>query len=42
VPGLDQEALARSKRFNFVTLRRESLAAAALFLSADPQVTDRF
>jgi hypothetical protein len=38
VPGLDREPFANSKRFDLVPLRRESEAAAALFLSADPSI----
>jgi hypothetical protein len=40
VSGPNGEAFARPKGFDLVTLRRESQAAAALFLSADSQVSD--
>jgi len=41
VPGFDRETFARCKDFDLSTLRRESQkTAAALFLSADPQVSD--
>jgi len=40
VPGFDREAFVGSNGFDLVALRRETQPTAALFPSADPQVSD--